>query len=43
MIAWTRHQTTTYEQMAIPRIKGSRRETRRLLTEASRPLLEARN
>lgn len=41
VIAWMRHQTTTYDQMAIPRIKGKRRETRRLLAEASRRLLEA--
>jgi hypothetical protein len=41
VIAWMRHQTTAYDQMVIPRIKGKRRETRRLLAEASRRLLEA--
>lgn len=41
VIAWMRHQTTAYDQMSIPRIKGKRRETRRLLAEASRRLLEA--
>ena len=41
VIAWMRHQTTAYDQMKIPRIKGNRRETRRLLAEKSRQLLEA--
>jgi hypothetical protein len=41
VIAWMRYQTTGYEQMKIPRIKGRRRETRRLLAEKSRYLLEA--
>ena len=41
VIAWMRHQTTAYGQMTIPRIKGRRRETRRLLAEVSRQLLEA--
>ncbi len=40
VIAWLRHQTTAYDQMKIPRIKGQRRETRRLLAEKSRQLLE---
>jgi hypothetical protein len=38
-IAWLRHQTTTYDDMQIPRVKGMRREVRRLLAEHSRKLL----
>jgi hypothetical protein len=34
-----RHQTTAYDEMAIPRVKGKRRETRRLLAEKSRQVL----
>ncbi len=41
VITWMRDQTTAYDQMTIPRIKGKRRETRRLLAEASGKLLEA--
>ena len=41
VIAWLRHQTTAYDQMAIARIKGERREVRRALAEGSRRLLEA--
>jgi hypothetical protein len=41
VIAWLRHQTTAYDHMVIPRIKGKRREVRRLLAEQSRRLLEA--
>lgn len=40
VIAWMRHQTTAYDQMKIPRIKGQRRATRRLLADHSRRLLE---
>lgn len=40
VIAWMRHQTTAYDQMKIPRIKGRRREVRRLLADQSRQLLE---
>jgi hypothetical protein len=40
VIAWLRHNTTAYEQMNIPRVKGRRREVRRLLAEASRLLLD---
>jgi hypothetical protein len=40
VIAWPRHQTTACDNMKIPRIKGKRREVRRLLTERSRQLLE---
>jgi hypothetical protein len=41
VIAWMRHKTTAYESMAIPRIKGKRREVRRLLARRSHDLLEA--
>lgn len=41
VIAWLRHQTTGYDQMKIARVKGRRRETRRLLAEQSRHLLSA--
>jgi hypothetical protein len=40
VIAWLRHQTTTYDNMKIPRVKGKRREVRRMLAERSRQLLE---
>lgn len=39
VIAWMRHQTTAYDNMAIPREKGARREVRRMLAERSRKLL----
>jgi hypothetical protein len=38
-IAWLRHATTAYDRMAIPRVKGMRREVRRMLAEQSRQLL----
>ncbi len=38
-IAWLRHATTGYDDMHIPRIKGMRREVRRMLAERSRELL----
>ena len=38
-IAWLRHATTGYDDMTIPRVKGMRREVRRLLAERSRQLL----
>lgn len=38
-IAWLRHQTTGYDSMHIPRVKGMRREVRRMLAERSRELL----
>jgi hypothetical protein len=41
VIAWMRHQTTAYDSMTIPRVKGKRRETRRLLAQRSRELLES--
>lgn len=39
VIAWLRHQTTAYDEMKIPRVKGKRREVRRMLAEQSRTLL----
>ena len=38
-IAWLRHETTGYDGMVIPRIKGRRREVRRLLAQRSQQLL----
>ena len=40
VIAWMRHQTTAYDNMKIPRVKGKRREVRRMLAEASRERLK---
>jgi hypothetical protein len=40
VIAWLRHQTTAYDELKIPRVKGKRREVRRMLAEQSRRLLE---
>jgi len=40
VIAWMRHQTTAYDTMKIPRVKGKRREVRRMLAERSKQLLE---
>jgi hypothetical protein len=40
VIAWMRHQTTVYDQLAIPRVKGARREVRRELAEMSRAVLD---
>jgi hypothetical protein len=40
VIAWLRHATTAYDNMKIPRVKGKRREVRRMLAEHSRRLLE---
>ncbi len=39
VIAWLRHQTTAYDNMKIARVKGKRREVRRILAEESRRLL----
>lgn len=39
-IAWLRHQTTGYDDMRIPLVRGMRREVRRLLAERSRDLLQ---
>ncbi len=38
-IAWMRHQTTAYDDMVIPRIKGQRREVRKQLAMRSKQLL----
>jgi hypothetical protein len=40
VIAWMRHQTTAYDDMTIPRVKGKRREVRRMLAQQSRKLLD---
>jgi hypothetical protein len=40
VIAWLRHATTEYDDMKIPRVKGARREMRRMLADRSRLLLE---
>jgi hypothetical protein len=39
VMAWMRHQTTGYDGMAIPRVKGKRREVRRMLARRSQELL----
>jgi hypothetical protein len=39
VIAWLRHQTTGYDSMSNPRVKGKRREVRRLLARRSQELL----
>ena len=39
VIAWLRHQTTGYDSMKIARIKGKRREVRRMLAQRSKELL----
>jgi len=39
-IAWLRHQTTTYDHMSIPKVKGKRREVRQMLAKKSREVLE---
>ncbi len=41
VIAWMRHQTTAYDSMKIPKVKGMRRETRRMLADHSAKLLQA--
>lgn len=40
VIAWMRHQTTTYDSMRIARIQGKRREVRRMLAQLSVDLLQ---
>ena len=40
VIAWMRHQTTAYDRLVIPRVKGKRREVRRELAELSRRVLD---
>jgi hypothetical protein len=41
VIAWMRHQTTAYDRMAIPLVRGKRREVRRLFAQRSKLLLDA--
>lgn len=38
VIAWMRHQTTGYDSLVIPRVKGKRREVRRMLAQRSKRL-----
>jgi hypothetical protein len=40
VIAWLRHQTTAYDSMRVPRIRGRRREVRRELAAVSCQLLD---
>jgi hypothetical protein len=40
VIAWMRHKTTAYDSMKIPRVKGKRREARRVLAKKSIEVLE---
>jgi hypothetical protein len=39
VIAWMRHQATGYDSTPIPRVKGKRREVRRMLAQRSKELL----
>jgi hypothetical protein len=39
VIAWMRHQTTGYDGMVIPRVRGKRREVRRMFARRSQELL----
>jgi hypothetical protein len=39
VIAWMRHRTTSYDDMTIQRVKGKRREVRRMLAQRSHELL----
>lgn len=41
VIAWMRHQTSAYDHIKVPRIKGARRELRRKIAERSRRILAA--
>lgn len=41
VIAWMRHQATAYDSLKIPRIKGKRREVRKMLANGSNELLQA--
>lgn len=40
-IAWMRHQTTAYDSLKIPRVRGKRREVRRELAQQSQRILES--
>ena len=39
VIAWMRHRTTGYDSMVVPKVKGQRREIRRMLARRSHELL----
>lgn len=39
VIAWLRHQTTAYDSMKIAKVRGKRREVRRMLAQRSQELL----
>lgn len=39
VIAWMRHNTTAYDNMTVPKVKGKRREIRRMLASQSQKLL----
>lgn len=39
VIAWMRHQTTGYDSLSIPKVKGQRRQVRRILAQRSQELL----
>lgn len=41
VIAWMRHQTAAYDTMKIARVKGQRREVRRMLAQRSKELLQS--
>jgi hypothetical protein len=41
VIAWMRHQTTSYDSMKIARVKGQRREVRREIAAYSKEMLDA--
>lgn len=40
VIAWMRHQTTAYDSLQIPRVKGMRRQVRRELARTSNAVLD---
>jgi hypothetical protein len=40
VIAWMRHQTTSYDNMKIERVAGARREVRRELAQISRAVID---
>jgi hypothetical protein len=40
VIAWMRHRTTGYDGMVIQRVRGKRREVRKMLARRSQELLE---
>lgn len=41
VLAWMRHQTTAYDTLRIPRVRGKRRQVRQELARISRALLDA--